>query len=146
MWKKYLQASWCCNMVGLLLAQSVTFWASVEQQTGLKNTSRQHIVSLTWGQRTRRLSGGRCVNPLGTRLCCDVESTSLTLIQRRNNVCAQWKISTGWCSIIKVVIDVDATSQQRCVPSGKGPGERCIHADAASTYPTAGHLISGSDA
>ena len=109
--KKYLQASWCCNMVGLMLAQSVTFWASVEQQTGLKNTSRQHIVSLTWGQRTRRLSGGRCVNPSGTRLCCDVESTSLTLIQRRNNVCAQWKISTGqlmqyykgrhwrWCNV-----------------------------------------------
>ena len=24
--------------------------------------------------------------PLGTRRCCDVESTSLTLIQRRNNV------------------------------------------------------------
>ena len=25
-------------------------------------------------------------HPLGTRRCCDVESTSLTLIQRRNNV------------------------------------------------------------
>ena len=24
--------------------------------------------------------------PLGTQRCCDVESTSLTLIQRRNNV------------------------------------------------------------
>ena len=29
--------------------------------------------------------------PTGTRRLCDVESTSLTLIQRRNNVvCAQW--------------------------------------------------------
>ena len=26
---------------------------------------------------------------LGTRSCCDVESTSLTLIQRSNNACAQ---------------------------------------------------------
>ena len=25
-------------------------------------------------------------SPLGTRRCCDVESTSMTLIQRRNNV------------------------------------------------------------
>ena len=30
----------------------------------------------------------RC-NPMGTRRCCDVESTSLTLIQRRNNVVCQ---------------------------------------------------------
>ena len=29
---------------------------------------------------------GPCVIPPGTRRCCDVESTSLTLIQRRNNV------------------------------------------------------------
>ena len=28
--------------------------------------------------------------PLGTRGCCDVKSTSVTLIQRRNNVVCQW--------------------------------------------------------
>ena len=46
----------------------------------------------------RVMSGQTCVNPLGTRRCCDVESTSLTLIQ---------------------CYDVDSTSQQRRVPSGK---------------------------
>ena len=30
-------------------------------------------------------------NPLCTRLCCDVESTSMTLIQRRNKVVCQWE-------------------------------------------------------
>ena len=30
--------------------------------------------------------------PLGTRRCCDVESTSMTLIQRRNNVV--WRVGT----------------------------------------------------
>ena len=28
--------------------------------------------------------------PLDTRRCCDFESTSMTLIQRRNNVVCQW--------------------------------------------------------
>ena len=41
--------------------------------------------------RDRRLKGESAKRddsriPLGTRRCCDVESTSLTLIQRRNNV------------------------------------------------------------
>ena len=32
--------------------------------------------------------------PLGTQRCCDVESTSMMLIQRRNNIlCAQWVLS-----------------------------------------------------
>ena len=32
----------------------------------------------------------RDLYPLGTRRCCNVESTSMTLIQRCNNSCAQW--------------------------------------------------------
>ena len=33
-------------------------------------------------------------NAMGTRRCCDVESTSMVLIQRRNKSCAQWEANT----------------------------------------------------
>ena len=33
------------------------------------------------------------LDPLGTRRCCDVESTSLTSIQRHNKSCARWEIA-----------------------------------------------------
>ena len=36
--------------------------------------------------------------PLGTRRCCDVESKSLMLIQRRNNVVC----SVGWVAVVRL--------------------------------------------
>ena len=50
---------------------------------------RQHVYRpMTRQQSTsaRPKSPVKGNHPLGTRRCCDVESTSMTLIQRRNNV------------------------------------------------------------
>ena len=52
-------------------------------------------------------------SPLDTRRCCDVESTSLTLIQRRNNVvCREW--SSCWCFYLYIAGLHDITA---CQPS-----------------------------
>ena len=47
---------------------------------------------------------------LGTRRCCDVESTALTLIQRRNNVVWQWVVCcirpyfSAQCSVSRIML------------------------------------------
>ena len=61
----------------------------------------------------------RLYNPLGTRRCCDVESTSLTLIQRRNNVvCPVGRHLSGdliSASVIRMyqVVSLDGLNQGR---------------------------------
>ena len=49
-------------------------------------------------------------NPLGTRRCCDVESTSLTLNQRCNNVmCLEGWLHIGPTFIISIVCPANDT-------------------------------------
>ena len=50
-------------------------------------------------------------SPLDTRRCCDVESTSLTLTRRRNNVvCPEW--SSCWCFYLYIAGLHDITACQ----------------------------------
>ena len=72
-------------------------------------------------------------NPLDKRRCCDVESTSLTLIQRCNNVVCP---VVAWCW--PIVLDAGSTLDQRplfCVCRPDLQGSEC----AAASLQHGGH-------